>query len=93
MFWQKVDFMPGGPMLQRGTTHVYCGNQPAGSDVYGTLRWESGIHRVQRVPTTETSGRVHTSAASVVVLAEADQVGGLLQLCLYLDLSDGSFSA
>lgn len=46
----------------------------SGSDVYGTLKWESGIHRVQRVPTTETSGRVHTSAASVVVLAEADQV-------------------
>ncbi len=42
--------------------------------MYGALIWESGIHRVQRVPTTETSGRVHTSAASVVVLAEADQV-------------------
>ena len=46
----------------------------AGDSVYGALVWESGIHRVQRVPTTETSGRVHTSAASVVVLAEADQV-------------------
>ena len=41
----------------------------------GDLKWESGIHRVQRVPTTESSGRVHTSAVSVVVLAEADQVG------------------
>lgn len=38
------------------------------------MKWESGTHRVQRVPATETSGRVHTSAASVVVLAEADQV-------------------
>ena len=45
----------------------------AGANVYGTLKWESGTHRVQRVPTTETSGRVHTSAASVIVLAEADQ--------------------
>jgi PCRF domain len=42
--------------------------------VYGALVWESGTHRVQRVPATETSGRVHTSAASVIVLAEADQV-------------------
>lgn len=55
--------------------HVCVLMPSAGGDVYGTLKWESGIHRVQRVPTTETSGRVHTSAASVVVLAEADQVG------------------
>ena len=47
---------------------------PPGDSVYGALVWESGTHRVQRVPATETSGRVHTSAASVIVLAEADQV-------------------
>jgi len=41
-----------------------------GSEVYGTLKYESGVHRVQRVPQTETQGRVHTSAASVVVLPE-----------------------
>ena len=45
-----------------------------GEDVYGTLKYESGVHRVQRVPDTETQGRVHTSAASVVVLPEADDV-------------------
>lgn len=45
-----------------------------GDDVYGTLKYESGVHRVQRVPDTETMGRVHTSAASVVVLPEADDV-------------------
>jgi peptide chain release factor 1 len=42
-------------------------------DAYGTLKFESGVHRVQRVPDTETQGRVHTSAASVVVLPEADE--------------------
>lgn len=45
-----------------------------GTDVYGTLKYESGVHRVQRVPATETQGRVHTSAASVVVLPEMDDV-------------------
>ncbi len=44
-----------------------------GDGVYGELKYESGVHRVQRVPKTETQGRVHTSAASVVVLPEADE--------------------
>ena len=44
-----------------------------GVDVYGQMKYESGVHRVQRVPQTETQGRVHTSAASVVVLPEADE--------------------
>jgi len=44
-----------------------------GDNVYGQLKYESGVHRVQRVPRTETQGRVHTSAASVVVLPEADE--------------------
>ena len=46
----------------------------SGTDVYGVLKFESGVHRVQRVPTTETQGRVHTSAASVAVLPEMDDV-------------------
>jgi peptide chain release factor 1 len=46
----------------------------SGDDVYGTLKFESGVHRVQRVPDTETSGRVHTSAATVAVMPEADEV-------------------
>jgi peptide chain release factor 1 len=45
-----------------------------GDDVYGTLKFESGVHRVQRVPVTETSGRVHTSAATVAVMPEAEEV-------------------
>jgi peptide chain release factor 1 len=45
-----------------------------GDDVYGTLKFESGVHRVQRVPATETAGRVHTSAATVAILPEAEEV-------------------
>lgn len=45
-----------------------------GEDAYGTLKYESGVHRVQRVPETEQQGRVHTSAATVVVMPEADEV-------------------
>lgn len=45
-----------------------------GDDVYGTLKFESGVHRVQRVPDTETQGRVHTSAATVAVMPEAEEV-------------------
>ena len=44
-----------------------------GQNVYGTLKYESGVHRVQRVPQTETQGRVHTSAATVMVLPEAEE--------------------
>jgi len=46
----------------------------SGNEVYGTMKFESGVHRVQRVPTTEAQGRVHTSAASVAVLPEAEDV-------------------
>ena len=45
----------------------------SGEDVYGILKYESGVHRVQRVPQTETQGRVHTSAATVMVLPEAEE--------------------
>ncbi len=50
----------------------------SGDNVYGTLKYESGVHRVQRVPATETQGRVHTSAASVAVLPEAEEVDVVL---------------
>jgi len=45
-----------------------------GNGVYGSLKYENGVHRVQRVPATEASGRIHTSAASVVVMPEAEDV-------------------
>lgn len=53
-----------------------------GEDVYGTLKYEAGVHRVQRVPQTETQGRVHTSAATVIVLPEAEEFD------LELDMSE-----
>lgn len=46
----------------------------SGDDVYGTLKFESGVHRVQRVPDTEASGRIHTSAATVAIMPEAEEV-------------------
>jgi peptide chain release factor 1 len=45
-----------------------------GDGAYGTMKWESGVHRVQRVPATESAGRIHTSAATVAVLPEAEEV-------------------
>jgi peptide chain release factor 1 len=54
-----------------GFKEVIC--YVTGQNVYGTLKYESGVHRVQRVPVTETQGRVHTSAATVAVLPEADK--------------------
>jgi len=46
----------------------------SGDGAYGSMRWESGVHRVQRVPRTESQGRIHTSAATVAVLPEAEAV-------------------
>jgi len=54
----------------------------SGTDVYGTMKFEAGVHRVQRVPQTETQGRIHTSAASVIVLPEAEEFD------LELDMSE-----
>ncbi|WP_128545646.1 peptide chain release factor 1 [Larkinella soli] len=55
-----------------GFKEIIC--QVEGEDVYGKLKFESGVHRVQRVPATESQGRIHTSAASVAVLPEAEEV-------------------
>ena len=58
--------------VREASVAVSAGAEPLGA--YGVLRHESGVHRVQRVPETETAGRVHTSTASVAVLPEADEV-------------------
>lgn len=62
--------------MNEGTSGGFkeIGFEVTGTDVYGIMKYESGVHRVQRVPQTETQGRVHTSAASVAVLPEADEV-------------------
>ncbi len=64
-----TDFTEG---TSGGYNKIVC--NVTGEDVYGILKYESGVHRVQRVPATETQGRVHTSAASVAVLPEMDDV-------------------
>lgn len=51
-----------------------------GEDVYGKMKFESGVHRVQRVPATESQGRIHTSAATVAVLPEADEVDVVINM-------------
>ncbi|MEQ6118194.1 peptide chain release factor 1 [Reichenbachiella sp. MALMAid0571] len=62
--------------LTEGTSGGYkeIVSMVSGEDVYGKMKFESGVHRVQRVPTTETQGRVHTSAATVAVLPEMEEV-------------------
>lgn len=66
---ELLDFTEG---TSGGYKEVIC--TVSGEDVYGKLKFESGVHRVQRVPATETQGRVHTSAATVVALPEVEDV-------------------
>ncbi|MEZ4699490.1 MAG: peptide chain release factor 1 [Rhodothermales bacterium] len=68
----KVDEMQASHGAQGGFKEVIFGLK--GADVFGMMKYESGVHRVQRVPATESSGRIHTSAATVAVLPEADEV-------------------
>ncbi len=67
----KVDIVELNEGTSGGFKAIVC--NVIGTGAYGTLKFESGVHRVQRVPKTETQGRIHTSAASVVVLPEADE--------------------
>jgi len=62
--------------MNEGTSGGFkeIGFEVSGANVYGIMKYESGVHRVQRVPQTETQGRVHTSAVSVAVLPEAEEV-------------------
>jgi peptide chain release factor 1 len=68
----KVEIMESSPSSIGGLKEVIAAIQ--GNKVYSKLKYESGVHRVQRVPATETQGRIHTSAATVAVLPEADEV-------------------
>jgi peptide chain release factor 1 len=71
MRW-KLDVMDSNPSEVGGFKEVVFGLQ--GNSVYGRMKYESGVHRVQRVPATEASGRIHTSAVTVAVLPEAEDV-------------------
>jgi peptide chain release factor 1 len=68
----KVEIMESSPTSKGGMKEVVAAIQ--GKKVYSKLKYESGVHRVQRVPDTETQGRTHTSAATVAVLPEADEI-------------------
>ena len=68
----KVEVMDSSPASMGGVKEIVAAIQ--GKKVYSKLKYESGVHRVQRVPDTETQGRVHTSAATVAVLPEADEI-------------------
>src|SRR2546421_1564542 len=68
----KVEVLESSPSTQGGVKEVVAAIQ--GNKVYSRLKYESGVHRVQRVPQTEQQGRVHTSAATVAVLTEAEDV-------------------
>ena len=66
----KMEISSASEGASGGFKEIVC--SVTGADVYGTLKYESGVHRVQRDPATETQGRVHTSAATVAVLPEAE---------------------
>jgi peptide chain release factor 1 len=68
----KVEILESSPTSVGGMKEVVAAIQ--GNKVYSKLKYESGVHRVQRVPATETQGRIHTSAATVAVLPEADDI-------------------
>ncbi len=68
----KVEVVSDNPGTAGGYKEVIL--EVSGENVYGTMKFESGVHRVQRVPATEAQGRVHTSAATVAVLPEAEEV-------------------
>lgn len=68
----RVEMMEGSEGSQGGFKEVIFGIE--GKGAFGTMKYESGVHRVQRVPETESSGRIHTSAATVAVLPEAEEV-------------------
>ncbi|MCF7825061.1 MAG: peptide chain release factor 1 [Candidatus Marinimicrobia bacterium] len=68
----KYEFITHSEIGGGGTKEAII--QVTGENAYGTLKFESGVHRVQRIPQTESSGRIHTSAATVAVLPEAEEV-------------------
>jgi peptide chain release factor 1 len=68
----KVEVLESSPSSLGGVKEIVAAIQ--GHKVYSKLKYESGVHRVQRVPATETQGRIHTSAATVAVLPEADEI-------------------
>ena len=74
----KVEVLESSPSSLGGVKEIVAAIQ--GNKVYSKLKYESGVHRVQRVPATEQQGRIHTSAATVAVLPEADEIDIKIEL-------------
>ncbi len=68
----KIDIVSSSPSESGGFKEIIC--SISGDNVFGRMKYEGGVHRVQRVPATETQGRIHTSAVSVAILPEAEEV-------------------
>ncbi|WP_205730356.1 peptide chain release factor 1 [Cyclonatronum proteinivorum] len=68
----NVEIIDSSPAAKGGVKEIVF--MLSGTDIFARMKWESGVHRVQRVPETESQGRVHTSAATVAVLPEAEEV-------------------
>lgn len=96
MYQRFVETQEGWTMSIMDINHGTSGGykeiiaEITGEEVYGKLKFESGVHRVQRVPATESQGRVHTSAASVAILPEADEVDFQLNMS---DIKKDTFRA
>jgi len=88
MYTRYAENQPGWRVSLMSTADMDSGGlreavlQVSGDNVYSKLKWEAGVHRVQRVPATEAAGRVHTSTASVAIMPEADEVD------VYIDPKD-----
>lgn len=75
--WDVLSYNPHEGQGDGIVDAVVSVSSPRGDDVYGTLRTEAGVHRVQRIPVTESQGRVHTSAAAVLIFPQIEKEGDL----------------
>jgi peptide chain release factor 1 len=75
--WEVLSYSPHEGMGEGLVDAVVSVSSPQGDDVYGTLRTEAGVHRVQRVPITESQGRVHTSAAAIMIFPQIEKDGNM----------------
>ena len=75
--WEVLSYNSHEGMGDGLVDAVVSVSSPQGDDVYGTLRTEAGVHRVQRVPVTESQGRIHTSAAAIMIFPQIEKEGNM----------------
>src|SRR5579859_2844047 len=86
--WDVMSYSPHEGMGDGIVDAVVLVSSPRGDDVYGTLRTEAGVHRVQRIPITESSGRTHTSAAAVMIFPKLEKEGDIEAADDILDMKE-----